>query len=269
MNNEDYQKRKEKSNEMLNGGIKPIKDGFNEYFIPSQSDKSKKYKVTINKGWYSCQCPDNSKNHFLCKHILLLKTYFAITLKSREQPKITASNPCPHCASLNLQKFGTRKTIMGLKQRWLCNECGKRFVNQPISKIKGNSDTVITAIDLYMKGVSYRGIADSIKQFFGLKVTHVTVMNLVNSYMEKINAYVNGLRPAVGDTWKADEQFIKVKGKQEYIWNVLDRDTRFLLASNESPTRGYNDARQTFQMAELPLAKAARGRWRAPPATGE
>jgi len=258
MRKEDYQKRKDKSDAMMSSGIEPIKDGFNEYFIPSQSDKSKKYKVTINKGWYSCQCPDNSKNHFLCKHILLLKTYFAITLKSREQPKITASNPCPHCASLNLQKFGTRKTIMGLKQRWLCNECGKRFVNQPISKIKGNSDTVITAIDLYMKGVSYRGIADSIKQFFGLKVTHVTVMNWVNDYMQKINEYVNQMKPEqISDVWHADEQFIKVKGKQEYVWNVLDSESRFLLASNEKPTRTTADARETFQKAKAIAGKKA------------
>ena len=147
---------------------------------------------------------------------------------------------------------------MGLKQRWLCNECGKRFVNQPISKIKGNSDTVITAIDLYMKGVSYRGIADSIKQFFGLKVTHVTVMNWVNDYMQKINEYVNQMKPEqISDVWHADEQFIKVKGKQEYVWNVLDSESRFLLASNEKPTRTTADARETFQKAKAIAGKKA------------
>lgn len=147
---------------------------------------------------------------------------------------------------------------MGLKQKWLCSDCGKRFVNQPISKIKGNADTVITAIDLYMKGVSYRGIADSIKQFYGLKISQVTVMNWVNNYMKRINDYVNQMKPQVGDIWHADEQFIKVKGKQEYVWNVLDGDTRFLLASNETRTRETVNARETFQRAKAIAGKKAK-----------
>lgn len=146
---------------------------------------------------------------------------------------------------------------MGKKQRWLCNDCGKRFVNEPVSKIKGNADTVITAIDLYMKGVSYRGIADSMNQLFGLRVTHVTVMNWVNGHMARINNYVNGLKPNVSDLWNADEQFIKVKGKEAYVWNVLDNETRFLLAANQSPTRTTEDARKTFQIAKETAGKKA------------
>jgi len=82
-------------------------------------------------------------------------------------------------------------------------------------------------------------------------------MNWVNTYLAKINTYVEGLKPQVGDVWHADEQFIKVKGKQEYIWNVLDRKTRFLLVSNESPTRSYEDARQTFKEAKSIAGKKA------------
>jgi len=245
-----YTLRKARSEDMLKSGVEPVKDGFNEYWIPSQTDRGKKYKVTIKNGWYSCDCPDNKEGN-LCKHILLLKTFLAIQFKNQELRKqIVVSVPCPFCNSTDIQKDGTRKTIMGKKQRWLCNSCSKRFVNEPVSKIKGNEDTIITAIDLYMKGVSFRGIADTIKQLFGLKVTHVTVMNWVTNYMAQINDYVNSLKADVGDRWHADEQFIKVKGKQEYVWNVLDSDTRFLLASNESPKRYYDSARQTFQQAK-------------------
>ncbi len=38
---------------------------------------------------------------------------------------------------------------------------------------------------------------------------------------------------------------------------MLDRDTKFLLASNESPTRRYTDARQTFQEAKGIAGKKA------------
>jgi transposase-like protein len=82
-------------------------------------------------------------------------------------------------------------------------------------------------------------------------------MNWVNKYMNKVNNYVNTLTPQVSDLWNADEQFIKAKGKQEYVWNVLDNETRFLLASNESPTRSYEDARTTFQQAKAIAGKKA------------
>lgn len=258
MKNEDYTARKQRSLDMLNNGVEPINDGFNEYWIPSQTDKNKKYKVTIKNSWYSCECPDNQKGN-LCKHILLLKTYLAIKLQAQEINKnINITSYCPVCNSNHLEKYGTRKTLIGLKQRWKCLNCGKSFVNSPVQKIKGNIDCIITVIDLYMKGVSYRGIADSLKQLYGLKITHVTVINWVNNYMSRINDYVNNLKPEVSDTWQADEQFIKVKGKQEYLWNVLDSRTRFLLASNESPTRTYKDARETFQEAKALAGKQAK-----------
>ena len=250
-----YQLRKERSNAMLENGIEPVKDGY-EYFIPSQSEQGKKYHVTICKGWYSCECHDNKAGN-LCKHILFLKTWFALRFQQKEH-KVEVAHPCPNCESKVLRKFGTRKTTMGRKQIWKCLSCTHRFVNTPVQKIKGDTEAVITAIDLSMKGVSLRGIADSLKQLYGLEVTHVTVMNWVQKYMVLINAHVAQFKPSVGDVWHADEQFIKARGKQEYVWNVLDGDTRFLLAAHESPTRNYGDARATFQEAKATAGKKAR-----------
>ena len=46
MQNQKYKTRKARSMQMLKEGVEPVKDGFNEYFIPSQTDKNKKYKIT-------------------------------------------------------------------------------------------------------------------------------------------------------------------------------------------------------------------------------
>ena len=50
MEQEKYETRKARSLDMLKSGVEPIKNGFNEYFIPSQADKNKKYKIIINHG---------------------------------------------------------------------------------------------------------------------------------------------------------------------------------------------------------------------------
>lgn len=243
---------------MLNNGVQPVKDGFNDYWIPSQTDKSKKYKVTINKGWYSCECPDNSKSHNLCKHILLLKTYFAIKFKAQEvKQNVRISYPCPFCDSSSIVRDGTRKTTMGLKQRWKCNGCEKRFVNEPITNIKGNMDAVTIAMDLYMRGVSYRGIRDHLKQFLGLKVNPSTIMRWIHDYMDKIRSYTEQLHPEVGETWHADEQMVNVKGKHKWVWNCMDANTRFLLSNRFSNSRTTKDARELFQKAKLTAGSKA------------
>ncbi len=42
MQGEQYKLRRARSQEMLRSGVEPVIDGFNEYLIPSQTDKSKK-----------------------------------------------------------------------------------------------------------------------------------------------------------------------------------------------------------------------------------
>jgi len=254
-----YQLRKERALNMAQAGIEPAIDGENIFGISSQFENGKKYKIEMKgSGWCDCSCPDNKKGN-LCKHIILLKLW----LQSRENKVIieeetTITEPCPFCGLHNMKKDGTRKTTMGKKQRWFCKACGKRFVLEPIKNIKGNVDAVILSMDLYMKGVSYRGIQDTLRQFFGLKITHVTVMRWVKEFTSKISEHVASLVPEVGDNWMADEQFTKIGGKMHYIWNCMDERTRFLLANRVSPTRKTHDARKLFQDAKNTAQKRAK-----------
>jgi len=95
MQDEKYVLRKQRSLDMLSKGLEPIKNGTNEYFIPSQTEQGKKYKVTIKDHWYSCECPDNQEGN-MCKHILFLKTYFAIKLNAQKmKANISITKPCP------------------------------------------------------------------------------------------------------------------------------------------------------------------------------
>lgn len=252
MKNQEYQTRKERSLDMLKRGIEPIKDGYNEYQIPSQNDNNKKYKVTIKDGWYTCQCPDNSLKH-LCKHILLLKTYLAMKLQAKEfKSNITISKLCPYCNSEKAVKDGTRKTTTGKKQRWLCKQCNGRFVADSIKKSKANIDTVCLVMDLYFKGNSLRDIADTLKQSYGLNIHHESVRRWINTYMQKIREHTNQLSPKVSGVWNADEQKVKLKKKDGWVWswNVMDSETKFLIANQISKEREIRDARRIFRKAK-------------------
>ena len=44
------------------------------------------------------------------------------------------------------------------------------------------------------------------KEFAGLEIIHITVMNWVTAYMDRINEYVKQFHLQVSNTWHADEQ---------------------------------------------------------------
>src|ERR1700730_15826582 len=86
-----------------------------------------------------------------------------------------------------------------------------------------------------------------------------SIYRWVKRYVPMISEYANSLTPQLSDTWQADEVFVKMKGGEEikarkmknmaYLWNVMDRKTRFLLASRLSQHRNVNGAVAAFNAA--------------------
>jgi hypothetical protein len=72
-----------------------------------------------------------------------------------------------------------------------------------------------------------------------------------------ISDYVNALTPQLSGRWSADELFVRMKGSQHqgrykglaFLWNVMDKETRFLLASKVSENRDANGAIAALQLA--------------------
>jgi transposase-like protein len=116
--------------------------------------------------------------------------------------------------------------------------------------MKNQSEIITLALDLYMKGLSLRKVSDHLEQFFGVKVHYSTVLRWVDKYTKIINAYVEDMKPELSDVWHVDEMMIKTGGKWSWLWNCMDRDTRFLLANLVTKTREVNDARRLFQEAK-------------------
>ena len=49
--------------------------------------------------------------------------------------------------------------------------------------------------------------------------------------------------PEVGDAWRADEIFIKVRGKLKYLFSMMDDETRFWIAQEVSDRKEGHNAR--------------------------
>lgn len=240
----------------------------NTYLVPSQfSDK--KYLVTYFDT-YSCNCPDfqhhcKGKGIF-CKHIKTILLFKKLKEKVEiinKEVDIFIETPkqklCPFCNSEDLVKSGIRKTQFENKQRYECKKCKKRFVLSPIPKIKGNAKLVCLAMDCYYKGLSYRDISDQFKQFYGLSLSHETIRNWVLRFSEVMEKYSKTLQPKTCGVWNADETMILTKrGKDkknpnkefDYLWNVIDNKSKFLLASISSGRgRSSKDAQKVITEA--------------------
>jgi transposase-like protein len=49
--------------------------------------------------------------------------------------------------------------------------------------------------------------------------------------------YLSKITPQVGDTWRADEVWVKVKGDMKYLFALMDDETRFWIAKEVSIQR--------------------------------
>lgn len=123
------------------------------------------------------------------------------------------------------------------------------------ARLKGDARTVCLALDLYFKGCSLRQITDTLSQFFGLRVAHGTIHRWLTRYVALINDYAATLEPWVGDKWHADEVFTKFGGKMQYLWHVMDADTRYLLVSKVTKQRDERDARSVMREARALAGK--------------
>jgi transposase-like protein len=159
---------------------------------------------------------------------------------------------CKFCGSTNLIKRGHRKNKHGNVQRFSCKDCGRRFVvnEAGFQKMEYNPKVVTLALDLYFKGVSLRKITDHIKQFYGLKIHFSTILRWIQKYVQLMKEYVNGFTPQVSDIWHVDEMTVNVKGQYRWLWNLMDNDTRFILAMQMSKSREIQDARKVFAEAK-------------------
>ncbi len=258
--------REQRARQILEKGNPEILED-NTYLVPSQySDK--KYLVSFYDS-FSCNCPDfqhHCKGKGLyCKHIKTILLFKKLKNPSLELNKeiitfeVPKKNLCIYCNSEDLIKSGMRKTQLGKKQRYECKKCKKRFVLSPIPKIKGNEKLVCLAMDCYYKGLSYRDISDQFKQFYGLSISHETVRNWVLRFSKVIEKYSKTLHPKIKGNWNADETLILTKrGKDkknpntefDYLWNVIENKSKFLLASvNSGRSRNKKDAQKVMTEA--------------------
>ncbi len=158
---------------------------------------------------------------------------------------------CKYCQSENVVKHGKK----GDKQRYLCKDCGHKFFDgSDFPRMRTESRIISSSIDFYFEGLSVRKIQTQIEKLYGVHVSQVTVWKWIMKYSKLVSEYVETLTPQLLGIYKVDETAIKCKGVQKWFWEIIDEQTKFLVASHLSGSRTAEDAIALFEKS-LKVAK--------------
>jgi len=220
-----------------------------EFRVRSQSKPSEVYTVTVQRKLWSCSCAfcvEGKGRH--CIHILATKFRLGLQEKAAE-PSIGPT--CEKCRSSDVISSGHRLNKSGAVRRYRCKTCGSYFSGKEgFHKRRSDPDMIAKALDLYFRGTSLRQVAEHFAQAYGLPVSDTTVYRWVTHYSALAAEWMESQNAKVGETWHVDERVVNVNGENHYLWNVMDSETRFLLASRISKGRGIPEARAAFQDAK-------------------
>ena len=155
---------------------------------------------------------------------------------------------CPDCESAKVVKVGVRNG----QQRYLCRGCEKKF--RADGKPEGRqmeAEQIGAAIRDFYGGLSYKKITEAMEKRYDIpEPSKGTVYLWVRDYtkaavteMEKHPAKVGG------GHWVADEMMVDVGGEDYWNFNVMDSETRYILASHLSKERTGAEARKVMAKA--------------------
>lgn len=143
-------------------------------------------------------------------------------------------------------KYGTHKG----KQIYLHKPSGVRYTDNgatPGRRIP--PERVGAALSMFYGGLSLREVKRTFGHVYDSSPSTATIYEWIEDYTNLAKREMSTLTPNTGDTWVADEVVLKIGGHKYWNWNVMDADSRYLLAARVSPTRGTRDAEAVMRQA--------------------
>jgi transposase-like protein len=240
--------RERKGNDIakVSGQVKRLDE--HSYKVKSQSSNNEYHVISTELG-FSCSCCDHIYRGVKCKHIYAVE--FSLQLRKKVEPTLIIQPcdtlSCRFCGSNKFVKDAIRHNKHGDLQRYLCKDYGKRFsVNVGFEGMRATPKVITSAMQLYFTGESLRNV----KRFLelqGIKISHVAVYKWIGKYVSLMEKYVEQIRPNVGNAWRTDELYLKVRGNMKYLYALMDDETRFWIAQQISDTKYTADINPLFK----------------------
>ncbi len=159
---------------------------------------------------------------------------------------------CVHCGNDHTRKYGTYNG----EQRYWCNDCKRKFSNDgSIPNMKTPAKQIASAMGMYYGGMPLDAIQQQFRQDYDLDMSESNFWNWVDRFTKEAVKQSANFKPVVGNTWIADETYMKLGKSKVYFWDIIDADTRYLLATHVSFSRSGRDAKALMKKAESRAGK--------------
>ncbi len=161
---------------------------------------------------------------------------------------------CPGCDGKGIVKVGKRDAL----QRYRCKACRKDFHAKGTAPGKRfPPEQMGAAIRMFYSGMSYKQIAEAMERMYEIpEPSKRTIYKWVKEYTQKALGQMGNHKAEVGTKWAVDEMVVRVGGEQLWNWNVMDKDTHYILATHLPKRRDAREARKVLRKA---MANAASG----------
>ncbi len=156
---------------------------------------------------------------------------------------------CPYCSAEGVIKWGKQRG----NQRYRCKGCEKSFLTTgALHGRRVSADQIGAAIRMFYSGMSYKQIGENMADMFDMpEPSKQTIYAWVKEYTDEAADRMENHKADAGKHWVADESSVDVGGEQMWNWNVMDEDSRYILASHLSPHRDKGAAVATMEKAKL------------------
>ena len=124
-----------------------------------------------------------------------------------------------------------------------------------ITKKKTTAKQIASALGMYYGGMSLDTIEQQFKPDYDLDMSESNYWNWVKRFTHEAIQQSKDFKPEVGDTWVADETYMKLGDRTVYFWDIIDTKTRYLLASHASFSRGGAEAKKLMKLSESRAGK--------------
>ena len=223
--------------------------GPGRYTVCSQSAPGTFHHVSKDGSRWSCDCPFFAATSMVCFHVLSVR--FLEGLQEPTPAPESTKIVCESCRSGSVIAKGKRHNRSGDVQTYLCQTCGHRFTGRDgFQRRRMDPEKIALALDLYFRGLSVRKVSEHFRQAYNLKISHVAVYRWLVHYGKIAAEWMDAQGARTGDRWHIDETVVNVGGENTYLWNVLDSESRFLLATHISRNRDMDNTRAPIRKAK-------------------
>jgi putative transposase len=125
-----------------------------------------------------------------------------------------------------------------------------------VHKMKTPAKLIASAMGMYYGGMPLDAIQQQFKQDHNLDMSESNYWNWVRRFTKEAIKQAKGFKPIVGNQWVADETYMKLGKRNVYFWDIMDADTRYLLATHVSFTRSGRDAKRLMDLAQERAGKS-------------